>query len=380
MTKKWFAAGMAIFLFLVWSPGLAAAGEISAQSYCVLDSVTGRVLYESNAHQQMGMASTTKIMTALVALEMGTLSDVATVSAKASRTEGSSLYLKPGEKMTLEDLVYGLLLQSGNDAAIVIAEHIGGSVEEFAGLMNQKAKEIGANDTSFQNPNGLDAEGHYTTAYDLALITRRALKNDTFAKIAATKSYKVKVIGGDGRTIYLTNHNKLLNSLAGCDGVKTGFTKKTGRCLVSSATRNGWQAICVTLNAPNDWKDHTALLNQAFDGYQPQKVLQARQFIRTAAVTKGEEESVRLLAKDDFYLPSKPGEVFDLELDYQLPEKLCAPVGFEEQVGEVKILYHGEVLGNMGLISENAVYEREEPKFLDYFKSIIRNWLQLSCG
>lgn len=377
--KRILAGCLVLFFFFAVLPCVRANG-ISAQSFCVMDGCTGRVLYEGNSRERRGMASTTKIMTALVALENGNLDDVATVSYKASRTEGSSLYLKQGEKMTVEDLVYGLMLQSGNDAAVVLAEHIAGSVEEFAALMNEKAQEIGALDTAFQNPNGLDADGHYTTAYDLALITRRALKNETFANIVSTKSHKIKVIGGDGRTIYLTNHNKLLNSLEGCDGVKTGFTKKIGRCLVSSASRDGWQAICVTLNAPNDWKDHTALIEQAFSEYRPQKVLSQRQFVKTVQVEKGEEDTVRLLAKEDFYLPGKAGEVFDLELDYQVSEKLTAPVGFEQEAGSVQIKYKGELLGSVALISEKGVYQREDPTYMDFLKNILKNWLQVYTG
>lgn len=353
------------------------AQGISASSYCVLDSVSGRVLYEHNAHERRGMASTTKIMTALVALETANPADVATVSYRASRTEGSSLYLKQGEQMTIEDLVYGLMLNSGNDAAIVLAEHIGGSVEGFAQMMNDKAREIGAHDTAFKNPNGLDEEGHYTTAYDLALITRHALKNTAFATIAATKSRKITVVN-DSRVIYLSNHNKLLSQLQDCDGVKTGYTKKTGRCLVSSVTRDGWQGICVTLNASDDWNDHTALLNRAFDDYKPRKILQARQFIRTAAVAGGEEGSVRLLAKDDFLIPAKPGEVFDFGLVYHTPDTISAPVGFEQAAGSVDIYYGSLCIGSVALMSENAVLRRENTGYMDYFKQIIKNWLMLA--
>ena len=212
-----------VFFFVLFLPAApkAKALGVSAQYACVMDSLTGRVLFEKNAYARHSMASTTKIMTALVALESGNTNDIVTVSANAAGTEGSSIYLKAGEKITLKDLLYGLMLESGNDAAIAVAEHIGGSVEGFAELMNQKAKAVGANQTQFKNPNGLDEDGHYTTAYDLALITRAALRNKDFAEIVATKRKTIS----NGEESYgrsLANHNKLLTIYKGCDGVKTG--------------------------------------------------------------------------------------------------------------------------------------------------------------
>lgn len=368
---------LSVFVFFVCLLAPCVAEAYSAECYCVIDSVTGRILYEKNAHVRRGMASTTKIMTAIVALETANLSDVVAVSYNASRTEGSSLYLKPGDRMTVEDLVYGLMLNSGNDTAVALAEHIGGSVEGFAQMMNDKARQIGANNTCFQNPNGLHSDGHYTTAYDLAIITRYALKKPIFAKIVATKTHKVNVIGDD-RTIYLSNHNRLLSQLDGCDGVKTGYTKKTGRCLVSSVTHDGWQAICVTLNAPDDWNDHKMLINRAFEEYKPQKVLKTRQFMCTAAVEDGESDSVRLLAAGDFFIPAKKGEVFELDLIYHVPQTLNAPVGFEQQVGSAEVVYNGVSIGSVGLVSENAVYVMEKPGYWDYLKGILKNWAQLS--
>lgn len=194
---------------------------VSAQYACLIDSLSGKVLYEKNAYARHSMASTTKIMTALVALENGNMDDVVTVSANAAGTEGSSIYLKAGEKITLQNLLYGLMLESGNDAAIAIAEHIGGSVERFAEMMNEKAASIGANNTQFKNPNGLDEEGHYTTAYDLALITREALRNKNFAEIVATKQKTIRNLD-ESFPRSLSNHNKLLSLYSGCDGVKTG--------------------------------------------------------------------------------------------------------------------------------------------------------------
>lgn len=375
--KKVYFVAMAIILLMVCSNINVFANGVSARHMCVIDSLTGRVLYEKNAYERHGMASTTKIMTAIIALEQGKPDAIATVSQKASLTEGSSLYLKTGDTMTIKDLVYGLMLNSGNDAAVVLAEHVGGNTEAFAGMMTAKAKEIGAKNTNFVNPNGLSDDNHYTTAYDLALITRYALKNPDFAEIVKTKSYKATVIN-DKRTIALNNHNRLLSQLNGCDGVKTGFTKATGRCLVSSVTRNGWQAICVTLDASSDWADHTSVLNSVFDTYSPRKLITKRQFMRTAAVDGGELDSVRLLANEDLSIIAKKNETLDLEINYILPVASSAPVGFEQQVGEAQIYLNDKLVGTIGLISENAVYLTEKPSYIDNIKRVAVNWFGIT--
>ena len=210
------------------------------------------MLYEQNADREMLIASTTKIMTALVAIREGTLTDSVRVSRAAAYTEGSSMYLKEGEELTLETLLYGLMLCSGNDAAVAIAEHISGSQAEFAKLMNQTAQELGMVHTSFANPNGLDAEGHYSTARDMARLACAALDNETLARIVSTRTAAI-----GGRT--MTNHNKLLSYTSDCIGLKTGYTKAAGRTLVSCAERNGQRLVAVTLQDGNDWADHQAL-------------------------------------------------------------------------------------------------------------------------
>ena len=225
---------------------------LSAGSYALIEAESGRLLCGSNENKKLPMASTTKIMTAVLAIENSNPDDIVTVSNNAANTEGSSIYLKPGEKISMRELLYGLMLESGNDAAVAIAEHISGTAQEFSAAMTDKARAIGALNTVFKNPNGLNEEGHYTTAKDLALITREALKNPLFAEIVATKSIRLS------RSTY-TNHNKLLSMYGGITGVKTGFTKKCGRCLVSSCSRNGFSLIAVTLNDPDDWNDHIYL-------------------------------------------------------------------------------------------------------------------------
>lgn len=345
----------------------------SARSYCVIDALTGRVLYGSNEDLKHGMASTTKIMTAIVALETANKDEIATVSYNASRTEGSSLYLKAGEKMSIENLVYGLMLNSGNDAAVVIAEHIGGSVEEFARMMNDMAKKIGANSTNFTNPNGLYDENHYTTAYDLALITRYALKNEQFQNIVSTKKYTAETT--DGRKIYLSNHNKLLGMLEGCDGVKTGFTKKTGRCLVSSASQNGWQVICVTLDASDDWNDHISLINKAFSEYKLTKILSKGRYLKTIAVNNGEQAYAGAAANCDIYVPLKENESFDFEINTSGDDTAMAPVYIGQQAGKAQIMYNSEVIGEVGLEFCSNV---EEAKIVTYF-DCLKKVLEMFC-
>ncbi len=255
-------AALLIFSLLIMQNALAV--DLSARAAVLIDGKSGKVLFEKNKDERLPMASTTKIMTGLLACESKKMKKVVTVSPVASGTEGSSLWLEPGEKQTLENLTYGLMLRSGNDAAVAIAEYLGGSTEAFALMMNERAKKIGVQNTGFQNPNGLDAEGHFTTAYDLALISREAMKNKKFRKIVSTKSKTIPWESSEWDRS-LTNHNKMLWRYEGCNGIKTGFTKKSGRCLVTSAKRGKTELICVTLNAPDDWNDHTKMLDYGFE-------------------------------------------------------------------------------------------------------------------
>ena len=230
--KRLLAAALAAGSMLCQVPTAQAVGT-SASSAILMEAESGRVLYEQNAHEERLIASITKLMTALVALESGhDLEETVTVGEACTRAEGSSLYLRPGEEISLKGLLYGVMLRSGNDAALAVAEHCGGSVEEFVGRMNEKAAQLGMVNSHFANPNGLNAEGHYSSAYDMALLARACLENEALAEIAATKSATV-----DGRV--LTNHNKLLWQYEGCIGLKTGYTEKAGRTLVSAARRGG---------------------------------------------------------------------------------------------------------------------------------------------
>ncbi len=244
-----------------------ALSGISARGAVLMEASTGTVIFGQNENARLSMASTTKIMTALVALEKMPLDTLVTITEKSVGVEGSSIYLTVGETLSLEDLLYALLLESANDAAETIAVAVAGDVPSFAALMNEKAAELGLVDTHFVNPHGLDAEGHHTTAKELALLTRAALENEDFRRICATKRRVIPLRGDEGARL-LINHNKLLSSYDGCIGVKTGFTKKTGRCLVSAAERDDVRLIAVTLGAPDDWRDHTALLDYGFSLYE----------------------------------------------------------------------------------------------------------------
>ena len=274
-------AALLIFSLLITQNAIAV--DLSARAAALIDGKSGKVLFEKNKDERLPMASTTKIMTGLLACESKKMKKTVTVSPVASGTEGSSLWLEPGEKQTLENLTYGLMLRSGNDAAVAIAEYLGGSIDAFALLMNERAKKIGVKNTGFKNPNGLDAEGHFTSAYDLALISREAMKNKTFRKIVSTKNKTIPWESSEWDRS-LTNHNKMLWRYEGCNGIKTGFTKKSGRCLVTSAKRGKTELICVTLNAPDDWNDHTKMLDYGFElSGNPKEKTVFRPFFRASA-------------------------------------------------------------------------------------------------
>ena len=266
-----------IFLFAATAGGLsllfsdsnntfAESYNTSAKAMCVMEASSQRVPAQKNSSAQLPMASTTKIMTAITAIESGVdLDKVFEISPKAVGVSGTSLYLRAGEKFTLRDLLYGLMLISGNDASVAIGEYVGGSVEKFVEMMNKKAQEIGATNSHFDNTHGLDSKNHYTTAYDLALITSYAMQNPTFKEIVSTKN--IKITNSDGKNRYLKNKNKLLSSLEGCNGVKTGFTDDAGRCLVTSCERDGMDVVCVVLNCGPMFEESAALLDKAFKEY-----------------------------------------------------------------------------------------------------------------
>ncbi len=330
------------------------AKAISAKSAVLIDSASGRVLYEKNAYEKLPMASTTKIMTGLLACESGKMGEMVVTSPVASGTEGSSLWLKIGEKQTLENLTYGLMLKSGNDAAIAIAEHLCGSIDAFSLKMTERAKQIKAYNTQFKNPNGLDEEGHYTTAYDLALISREAMKNETFRKIVATKKYSIPMEGEEWDRA-LTNHNKMLWRYEGCNGIKTGYTKKCGRCLVTSAEKNG-SLICVTLNAPDDWSDHTELLDFGFDNFDKKVIFKKGEKVCKYIYDEKKNKSVPLVCREEASVMMKDTEKYSVKIEYLNPK---LPLTKETVAAKAHIYVDGEEIFSVNLYSNRKVTENK---------------------
>ena len=324
---------------------------ISAKSAVLIDGMSGRILYEHNAYEKLPMASTTKIMTGLLACESGSLSEKVKTSAFASGTEGSSLWLKIGEELSLEELTYGLMLKSGNDAAVAIAEHLGGSTDAFALLMNKRARETGAVNTNFINPHGLDSDGHYTTAYDLALIAKEAMKNKFFRKIVSTKDYTIPM-KGEKWDRALKNHNKLLWQYDGCNGVKTGFTKSCGRCLVSSAERDGQELICVTLNAPDDWNDHKYLLDYGFSNFKGKQIVKKGEKVTEYIYDDGYNRKAWLTAEESCAVMVGENDVITTEMIIQ---KKSMPVNAGEVIGKLNVLCNGEKITEIELVSDRTL-------------------------
>lgn len=346
MSKRIFRIFLILQFLLSIIPCQASAVSTSASAAILVDAQSGRVLYEQNADAKMLIASTTKIMTALVAIREGDLSDVVTVSRGAAYTEGSAMYLKEGEQLTLETLLYGLMLCSGNDAAVAIAEHVGGSVGGFVELMNKTAKDLGMTSTSFANPNGLDDEKHYSTARDMAILGCAALENAALMRIASTRSVTI-----GGRT--MTNHNKLLTMADGCIGLKTGYTRAAGRTLVSTVQRNGQRLVAVTLQDGNDWADHQSLYDYGFSTFPARRFLAMGQICRYAPVEGGTAASVPLVAAASFSWPLAEGET--MECRVELKETLKAPVAPGTAAGEMIFTLNGREVGRVGLLCAAGV-------------------------
>lgn len=348
---------------------------ISASSAVVMVADTGEVLYEHNAHTQRSMASTTKIMTALLALENADLKKEITVSEKEVAVEGTSMGLLPDDKVTFEGLVYGMLLQSGNDAANVTAVKLGGSVEKFVKLMNKRAAEIGMSNTNFVTPSGLDASEHYSTAYDMALLACEAVKNPDFRSISSQKQ-AVVYYGNPPYRRTLTNHNKMLNYYDGCIGVKTGFTKKSGRCLVSAAERDSVTIVAVTLNAPNDWNDHKILLDYGFEKTKNRQM--SDEIAYSVPVVGGKEKSVKLAVQEKAFVDVCEG-MDGISAEYLIDNFLYAPVKKGDVAGKVVYYLNSRKVSESIIVADGNVASADVPKkisvwqrFLNFLKSIFK--------
>ncbi len=317
------------------------------------DAGSGRVLFAQNEHEERSIASITKLMTALVAVQSGRpLEEEVTIQAQWTGIEGSSIYLRAGETVTLETLLYGLLLNSGNDAAVAVAAHCAGSVDAFVAQMNAKAAELGMEQTHFADPNGLSEQGHYSTAYDMALLARACTHDETVAKIASTKSITLG-------TRTFTNHNKLLWRSEGCTGMKTGYTQRAGRTLVSSAVRDGRTLVAVTLNAPNDWADHAALFDYGFAAFAPTQLCTAGEALGRIPVRGGLVPAVPVRPAQALSYPLAQGEQVRTQVD--LPAAVDAPVEEGAALGALSFYLGDELIGRTDLVSCAAVRRDEAP-------------------
>ena len=342
------------------------ANAISAEKAILLDANTGRILYAHNADSRSLIASTTKIMTALVISEQCNVLDRVRIPKEAVGIEGSSMYLQEGEVLTVQELLYGLMLRSGNDAAVALAIYCGGTVEGFAELMNDKAALLGLDGTHFVNPHGLDAPGHYSCASDLATLAAYAMNNPVFSMTVSTKTVS---IGGR----YLRNHNKLLWQLEGAEGVKTGYTKAAGRILVSSVMRQGRRLVAVTINAPDDWNDHKVLMEKGFSGFALKQIIVNGDVLGRVEVSGGQEGFVELLANKDFCYALAPGETVTVELPGS--GFVYAPVKQSDNAGVAHILVDGKAVGSVPLRYGQTVNRTAEERktLFDKFKSFFEH-------
>ncbi len=339
-------AAVACILFLWGRNGIEAralsAPALSARCAVLMDGKSGRILYEKEGETARPMASITKIMTALVAIEHGDLQADVEILPDYLQTEGSSIYLKAGEHVKLETLLYGLMLESGNDAALAIAGYCAGDTETFVSWMNEKADQLGLLNTQFQNPSGLPAEGHYASAADMARITRAAMQNETFAAIFGTKTITL-----EGRQFQ--NHNKLLWQYEGTIGGKTGFTKEAGRTLVTCAKQNDQWLIAVTLDAPDDWNDHKNLFDYGFETFAWQTLCQTDEEVTELAVQNGERDEVSLFPKYQVEYPLQEGEQVEERVSL-LPDCEQAPVTRGETAGVLTYFLDGDPVVQVELI------------------------------
>lgn len=359
MIKKCSIILCIIIILNFFLPTATMAINVPSESAILIEEKTGRILYNKNSETKMAMASTTKIMTAILAIEYGDLDDVVVVDEEAANVEGSSIYIEKGDKITLEDLVYGLMLRSGNDAAYAIATHISGSLKNFVKLMNEKAHIIGATNTNFTNPHGLYEKEHYTTAKDLALITQYAFKNEDFKKIMSAKKADIK-INNQVHTLY--NKNKLLTGYDGGNGVKTGYTIDAGKCLVFSAEREGLQMIGVILRASDIWAESRILLDYGFEQYTTKNVMKKGEYITSIYVENGINDQFKIISDENIDIPMKQGE--NIERVLNINNTMTAPIYNKQRIGSVDFLIDGEIIYSKELYSPQKVYEKDYLKFL----------------
>lgn len=362
--------GMLVFLFGI---GATSADpippDISAGSAILMDAATGEVLFEKDCHARRFPASTTKIMTAILALENRKLDDLVYASEYACKTQFASLHLKPGECLTMQNLLYGLLLRSANDAAVCIAENVAGSEEQFVAMMNAKAKEIGANNTHFVNPHGLHDPNHYSTAYDLALIARYAIRKPEFNEIVRTKSKRIER-SINTADVSLISTARLLGKLYGADGIKTGYTKQAGYCFVGSATRNDWRLISVVLKSKDSIGDSAALLNYGFKYFRSVTFARAGRPVKRVPVSGGVVEEVNLLPGGDLAFIVRKNAAADAQTKIEV-SKVHAPVKKGEKVGTLTGFLNGRMVGVVDLVAAESVDRTLGATVLHFIKLVV---------
>lgn len=367
-----------ISLFLISSKYINVYADIKvdAKSAILVDCDTNRVLWEKNAYEPMSIASTTKIMTCIIALENGNLKDEVTVSKRAVSQPEVKMHLAVGEKQRLEDLLYALMLKSYNDSAVAIAEHIGGTVENFCKMMTDKAKSLGAKDTLFETPNGLDAGNHHSTAYDMALIASYAMKNDKFVEIITTKEVTTPINGGNYKSYYIPNTNRLLSEYEGANGVKTGLTNKAGHCFVGSAQRNGVKLISVVLASgwgtkgkAQKWIDTKAILNYGFENYKPQNIIEKGKVACEFNISNSPiAQKSKLIYGQELSLILSEQEKQNIKIELDIPEIVKAPIYKNQKLGTAKIFINNQNIKDIDLYTTESI---REYKFEDWFNKVI---------
>lgn len=363
-----------IFTVMVLFTGSTAHAQkevnTSAKAYMLMEAASRRVLSEYNSNIKLPMASTTKILTCLLACELGNMDEVVTVGPESVGLDGTSIYLKEGEKITLRELCYGLMLNSGNDAAMAIAMHIGGSQEGFAKLMNERAREAGADDSNFVTPNGLPHDEHYTTANDLALIACEAMNNELFSRIVSTPS-KTLEEDEDSPRRYLKSKNKILYNYDGGNGVKTGYTRAAGKCLVAGAKRDGMQLIAVVLNDYNMFNDCMRLLDYGFLNYEWTDVTGDKLIKDYLIIDNAVENVADVELREDIYLPLNQNDS-KIDVEYEALTGIKAPMLKGDVVGTAKYILNGEELRNTPLYLAEDVAENT----ISYWVTqLLKDWL-----
>lgn len=351
----------------------SAIPEISAKNAIAIETSSGRIIYEKDAYKKASVASTTKIMTAIAAVENNLLDDTVIISNKAAWTGGSSVDLKEGDEIKLSELLYGLMLSSGNDAAVAIAEHTSGTVEEFAELMNKKAQELGALNTHFVTPHGLDTDNHYSTAYDMAIIAKYALNNPVISKLVSTSHYTMTFL--DGKKKQLSTTNPLLSFYEGSNGVKTGYTGMAGRCLVASAKRENMQIIAVLLGEPSSSarrNDAAKILDYCFNNYKLYDLKELYPINFSINLLKCEKNNIRPIYEASLILPLTKDEKESITVKKIFDSEIVAPVTINQQLGKIQFLLKNEFIGEINLI---APYSLKKLNVFEYLKILGNSYL-----